>query len=700
MLNELFKSDLPGTVNPSEGTPQTPTALHKANERRICSDNDQPKPNDSEITSSLSAIDPPAGNTIPNKNRYEGTPLKLPKGWEEKEDRIYSNGKFVANYIIRLKSLQTNYFKNEDSKLFVRCNFITKDKIVEVEILYDDLQNGKFKKYLPNGFVTLTVWSKPLERLFCDFILQSIADLPNEKITCLSFGYNIINGRHIFNTGDRLINGAEINNWISDSDVRMKYAKPKPISDYKALMFHFLEANNYPPVLFIAVLVAYVLPLVDKAKRDRYEFLLYIVGKSSCGKTEIAKLLGTPFEGNDHTISLSSDSDAIHKLGSYNDCTVMIDDLNASDSDEIRRNKEKKLAAIIETKQSVGRAIINCKNTKISAIPIVTAEYLLKAIGALNRCLIVNIDRPFKPSELTWLQETHDTYIAFINSFIEYICMNFDKLQTDVNEYLSTRKYHMKDGKDVPGWQRISNIQFILEATLKVLMKFFGDKDDTPHWVPSFWSKFEDSIEECKEYTADLLRKRSMDKEELLMYELVSAIWDPKSGIVTNNKSSFLRSLSEHKKSLPERFVYYHEDKKLFCLRSEDAKRFLNGKMSNRKIPQKLDEMELIRTTKSERTIRVFKKDKNIRLLCLKQKAVTNYLGVENEYLPPYIKDEADNDYVRQSKLTTSENHSAYTQPDLDEVNYSDDIISDDYEVTLLDIVGNMTTHKKHRKKF
>lgn len=184
------------------------------------------------------------------------------------------------------------------------------------------------------------------------------------------------------------------------------------------------------------------------------------------------------------------------------------------------------------------------------------------------------------------------------------------------------------------------------------------------------------------------------------MYELVSAIWDPKSGIVTNNKSSFLRSLSEHKKSLPERFVYYHEDKKLFCLRSEDAKRFLNGKMSNRKIPQKLDEMELIRTTKSERTIRVFKKDKNIRLLCLKQKAVTNYLGVENEYLPPYIKDEADNDYVRQSKLTTSENHSAYTQPDLDEVNYSDDIISDDYEVTLLDIVGNMTTHKKHRKKF
>ena len=212
----------------------------------------------------------------------------------------------------------------------------------------------------------------------------------------------------------------------------MRYAKPQPHNVYKDLMFRLSQTNNYPAVLLIATLIPYVLPLVDKDKRDRYDFSLYIVGKSSSGKTETAKLFGTPFEGNEHMLSLSSDIEAIHKLSAYKHCTVVIDDLNASDSDEIKRNKVNKLSTIIATKQSVGRDIVDGKNTKIPAMPIITAEYLLKAVGALNRCMIFHIDRPFKPSELTWLQENHDTYIAFINSFIEFICMNFDELQTDV----------------------------------------------------------------------------------------------------------------------------------------------------------------------------------------------------------------------------------------------------------------------------
>ena len=489
----------------------------------------------------------------------------------------------------------------------------------------------------------------------------------------------------------------------------MRYAKPQPHNVYKDLIFSFSRANNYPEALFIATSIPYVLPLVDKDKRDLYDFSLYIVGKSSNGKTEIAKLLGTPLEGNEHMVSLSSDIEAIHKLSAYKDCTVVIDDLNASDSDEIRRNKEKKLAAIIETKQSIGRAIVDGKNTKIYAMPIITAEYLLKAVGALNRCMIFHIDRPFKPSELTWLQENHDTYIAFINSFIEYICMNFDELQTDVNKFLSTRKYHMKDGENIPGWQRISNIQFILEATLMVVMKFFGDEDDKPGCFPSFWDPFKQSIQECKEYTAELLRKRSMDKEELLLYKLSSAILAPQFGIVTDNKSSFLRDLDKHKNSLPERFVYYHEDKKLFCLRSEDAVRFLDGKMSNRKITQKFDEMELIQTKKSDRTIEIFKKEKsnpfkNVRFICLKQKAIADYLGVENEYLPPHIKDKTDIRYNRPSISTTSGNYSAHTMPELDETDCSDieaqmcghsDESIPDNEISMC---GALNWNKKHQK--
>ena len=744
MSQELFKSNLSGTVEPTEETLQpsaeirrnangsiivpiicnskekadksledNPTLSYDVGETRndkVCTDNGQPNPKDSEITSSLPAADPPTVNTMPCKNRCDGIPPKLPKEWEERDGWIYSDGKPLCNFKIVSKKLLIHNSRNGESKLIVQCDLITKDKKTEVDIPYNDLQNGKFKKHLPDSFVVFTVWSKQLERIFCNSILQTMADLPNEKTTCLSFGYNIINGRHIFNAGDRLINGSQIESWKSDSNVRMKYVKPKSHNAYKDWMFRFSRANNYPNELFIATLIPYVLTLVDKDKRERYDFSLYITGNSSSGKTEIAKLFSTPFEGNEHMVSLSSDIEAIHKLSAYKDCTVVIDDLNASDSDEIRRNKEKKLSAIIETKQSVGRAIVDGKNTKISAMPIITAEYFLKAVGALNRCMIVHIERPFKPSELTWLQENHDTYIAFINSFIEYICMNFDKLQTDVNEYLSTRKYRMKNGKDIPGWQRISNIQFILEATLMVVMKFFGDKDDTPDCFPSFWDPFKQSIQECKEYIADLIRKRLMDKDELLMYELLSAIWNPKSGIVTDNKSSFLRDLGNHEKSLPERFVYYHEDKEWFCLRSEDAVRFLGGKIYNRNILQKLDDMGLIHTRKLDRTIEIFKKEKtnplkNVRFICLKQKAVANYLGVENEYLPPDIKDKPYNGYLVQSATTNSGNYSTQTMSEQDETDYSDieaqmcDNSDDMSDNPILSFI-NECAAKKHHKKF
>ena len=744
MSQELFKSNLSGTVEPTEETLQpsaeirrnangsiivpiicnskekadksledNPTLSYDVGETRndkVCTDNGQPNPKDSEITSSLPAADPPTVNTMPCESRNKGKPPLFGKGSEVKDNNIYRNGEQLTKGLISVIDKRVYLINGNPERFYARIAFENDEFYEQVEIPISALTNAKLSEFIPEWFEVIGLNDKDNIKFLCKALLKTVSTFKTEKYMYLSFGYNYICDKYVYNTGNRLINGSQIESWKSDSDVRMKYAKPQPHNVYKDLMFRLSQTNNYPAVLLIATLIPYVLPLVDKDKRDRYDFSLYIEGKSSSGKTEIAKLFSTPFEGNEHMVSLSSDIEAIHKLSAYKDCTVVIDDLNASDSDEIRRNKEKKLSAIIETKQSVGRAIVDGKNTKISAMPIITAEYFLKAVGALNRCMIVHIKRPFKPSELTWLQENHDTYIAFINSFIEYICMNFDKLQTDVNEYLSTRKYRMKNGKDIPGWQRISNIQFILEATLMVVMKFFGDKDDTPDCFPSFWDPFKQSIQECKEYIADLIRKRLMDKDELLMYELLSAIWNPKSGIVTDNKSSFLRDLGNHEKSLPERFVYYHEDKEWFCLRSEDAVRFLGGKIYNRNILQKLDDMGLIHTRKLDRTIEIFKKEKtnplkNVRFICLKQKAVANYLGVENEYLPPDIKDKPYNGYLVQSATTNSGNYSTQTMSEQDETDYSDIEVqmcddSDDMSDNPILSFINECGAKKHHKKF
>lgn len=550
MLNELFKSKLSGTVEPTEGISQSSTGIRKKKDGslivpiicsskekadkslednptlpddvgktkndKVCTDNEQPNPKDSEITSSLPAVSPTIVDIIPCENRYEGIKLKLPKGWEEKDGWIYSNGKPATEFIIRSKSRRTHTSRNGESKLTVRCDLIAKDKKAEIDIPYDDLQNGKFKKHLPDGFVVFNVLDKPLEKLLCNSMLQTMADLPNEKTTCFSFGYNIINGQHIFNTGNRLINGEEINNWISTSDTIMKYVEPKPIDTYKKWISEFLESSNYPPVLLVAALVPYVFPLIDKSKRVHYEFGGYIVGKSGCGKTEIAKLLVTPFTDNCNMISLSSDRDAIHHMSAFNNCSVLFDDLNASDSDEIRRKKETKVSEIIETLQSVGKSVKEGKNTKIRALPFITAEYTLKRESLINRCLIVNIDKSFRPKSLTWLQENHDTYISFINSFIEFICKNYQMLHDYINNCLSSEKYHMKKNKGISGWTRVSNIKFVLDITLDILMAFLDIDCNKTISVFSYDNRFIESINKCVEYTLDLIKEQKKIKTKLL----------------------------------------------------------------------------------------------------------------------------------------------------------------------------------------
>ena len=125
----------------------------------------------------------------------------------------------------------------------------------------------------------------------------------------------------------------------------------------------------------IAALVPYIFPLIDENKMVHYEFVGYIVGKSGCGKTEIAKLLVTPFNDNCNMLSLSSDNDAINEMSAFNDCSVLFDDLNVSDSYDIKKQKERKVASIVETKQSVGKSVKDGKNTKINAFPFITAEY-------------------------------------------------------------------------------------------------------------------------------------------------------------------------------------------------------------------------------------------------------------------------------------------------------------------------------------
>ena len=598
-----------------------------------------------------------------------GIVLSFAKGGEEKNGNIYYNVEQLTIGTIRNLGLREYRSENNTTKMYIQVVFITNEKITEVDVPFVELESGKFLKYRPPDFHVLTTIDKKTEKFFCKSILRSISGLSVEKYYCLSLGYNHIEGKVVYNTGDRVINAPELKNWISESDFRIKYGEPKSKETYKKWISEFLKSLNYPPVLLIAALVPYIFPLIDENKRVHYEFVGYIVGKSGCGKTEIAKLLVTPFNDNCNMLSLSSDNDAINEMSAFNDCSVLFDDLNVSDSYDIKKQKERKVASIVETKQSVGKSVKDGKNTKINAFPFITAEYPLKREGFTNRCLIVNIDEPFDPKSLTWLQENHDIYISFINSFIAVICENFQILHDHVNNCLSSVKYHTKKGKGISGLTRVVNIKLILEITLDILKWFLGVSDDNLSCFPSYVDTFKQSIDECIGYTIDLLKEHSKDKEEVIITKLLYDIWDSESEIVTTDEDSFLCSINNNPDSLPKHFVIYQKGKHRFCLRSKDAQRYLGGKIGYRTITDKLDQFGLL-DVKKDRTTAVFKGKSNAKFLCIRQKALADYLGMENEFLPPDIQ--TDRRYNHQSIMDVPKNYSNYTGSELNNSDVSE----------------------------
>lgn len=598
-----------------------------------------------------------------------GIVLSFAKGGEEKNGNIYYNGEQLTIGTIRNLGLREYRSENNTTKMYIQVVFITNEKITEVDVPFVELESGKFLKYRPPDFHVLTTIDKKTEKFFCKSILRSISGLSVEKYYCLSLGYNHIEGKVVYNTGDRVINAPELKNWISESDFRIKYGEPKSKETYKKWISEFLKSCNYPPVLLIAALVPYIFPLIDENKMVHYEFVGYIVGKSGCGKTEIAKLLVTPFNDNCNMLSLSSDNDAINEMSAFNDCSVLFDDLNASDSYDIKKQKERKVASIVETKQSVGKSVKDGKNTKINAFPFITAEYPLKREGFTNRCLIVNIDEPFDPKSLTWLQENHDIYISFINSFIAVICENFQILHDHVNNCLSSVKYHTKKGKGISGLTRVVNIKLILEITLDILKWFLGVSDDNLSCFPSYVDTFKQSINECIGYTIDLLKEQSKDKEAVIITQLLYDIWDSESKIVTTDEDSFLCSINNNPDSLPKHFVIYQKGKHRFCLRSKDAQRYLGGKIGYRTITDKLDQFGLL-DVKKDRTTAVFKGKSNAKFLCIRQKALADYLGMENEFLPPDIQ--TDRRYNHKSIMDVPKNYSNYTGSELNNSDVSE----------------------------
>lgn len=110
---------------------------------KVCTDNGQPNPKDSEITSSLPAADPPTVNTMPCESRNKGKPPLFGKGSEVKDNNIYRNGEQLTKGLISVIDKRVYLINGNPERFYARIAFENDEFYEQVEIPISALTNAK-----------------------------------------------------------------------------------------------------------------------------------------------------------------------------------------------------------------------------------------------------------------------------------------------------------------------------------------------------------------------------------------------------------------------------------------------------------------------------------------------------------------------------------------------------------------------------
>ncbi|MCI9080055.1 MAG: DUF927 domain-containing protein [Lachnospiraceae bacterium] len=440
------------------------------------------------------------------------------------------NGTQITNGIFEVVRYRSIKGKNYSSNLVhVKFTIVLKNTKInkEVEIPLADIKNCKIYKYIPDEFIFYIGKNTFQENFLRNKILYDLRNIKQEREYVLEQGHNQIGDKHMFCLGNCVVNPIRClnNTYVSSSNKILKnYAEDV---SYIGWINNFCELDkDTMPVLLLSVIVAIIRPLLKEAGTDTL-FVPYIYGETGKGKSTYAKLLTDIFKNGNNHLTFSSDITNIREvMVQVRDFVVLIDDLNSTSSPRVKASKESKVSEIIQ--QAANGDIIKYKGTEtyFEGLLFITAEYVLKNVSTINRCILLNMLNEIDIEKINYLKEKHGLYVRFLKDFIRYIYNGHKKFVMrikDLKESISVNNTYCRDA--YKGIVRLEQTEKTLMVAFNILIDFFKYSLKLPDDAIAIYKKmFENSIRNCVDTTKEYIRGENSDIGTMYIKKILELI--------------------------------------------------------------------------------------------------------------------------------------------------------------------------------
>lgn len=439
----------------------------------------------------------------------------IPNGFFEKDGCIWKGDLQITNGVIQdVQLLAKRWGNKEEYYAEVKFSIGPMREMKTKELSLQELRGRNLMKLLPDGFILMNLSEQKKVWFISEYINGGLLNKKPEVVHCLTAGYNIVQNMYVYLLGDRLIRPKGIGERVCiESGLHLKEISNKEIHVGWTWKFMRLK-EEVTPTLFLAGAVIPVLRPFLQAVGIDTTFVTYVVGETGTGKSSLVKLLTEIYKEKNYWTVSSDMADLRGGMNLIQDFPFLLDDLNKTETSRVKASKESKVSEIIQ--QVSNHDVVASKGvcSHFNGNLIVTAEYTLKNISTMNRCIVLNMLSCLDMEVLGTLKRTQENYIQLLIRFITWLCAEKDKHMEVIqvlNESSLTKPTYNRQA--YAGIVRIERTEKILKIGMEIFLRFLEEELKMPEQkISEFRKFFGASVTHCIDDTRTLVRKEDIDR--------------------------------------------------------------------------------------------------------------------------------------------------------------------------------------------
>jgi hypothetical protein len=313
----------------------------------------------------------------------------------------------------------------------------------------------------------------------------SAHDAPLEEATIIDrLGTHVIEGKAVFNTGDRLIwpdNLTDKPNVIWKPTPNIRLAIDPKFSEENAVegMMRVVDLSPESGKVLFSQGLMYIQLEAFVAVGIKLRCIVFLHGFTGNKKTTYSAFHSQLHNRNEPLKSPvrlnASVPAAVNLLYEKSDCVVVLDDLFPAKDNEVRRWQEKTLLEITRVIAD-GIEPARMRNCRIAKTPprcgvIFTGEYYTGTGSDAARLLPIEFKTPIDNNEMTACQREPLMLSTFYDYYIKWYIANYDRICALLKEWFV--KYRSVKSDVHP---RLQEAQFCLETAYKLFLTYCEEK--------------------------------------------------------------------------------------------------------------------------------------------------------------------------------------------------------------------------------